>query len=127
MMAIVTGGQIRCKCLYYSTSLRLNLDVRGHPSFLGGCVVWGLGGLHRCIMDFDRGASGYVFALGRTVKAPGDVKYGRIYSRFHTAQRHVVLRSDIEALLMKECARFDKCIRRVDAKRSSVIDLMLMQ
>lgn len=39
MMAI--EGQIRCKCLYYSTSLCLNLNTRGHPSFRGGCVVWG--------------------------------------------------------------------------------------
>lgn len=88
-------------------------------------------------MDFDTGPSGCVFALGRIIKAPVTLNMGRkqqIYCRsdgtftqHSPKQQHVVLCSDIEALLMKECVRFDKCIGTVGAKRSSVIDLMLMQ
>lgn len=75
----------RCKCLYYSTSLCLNLPIWGNPSFWLLSYVWGLG-LHKWIMDFDTGPSGCVFALGHIIKAAlGDIKYGPKAGRFTAA------------------------------------------
>lgn len=70
-----------CKCLYYSTSLCLNLPIWGYPSFWLVSYDWGLG-VHKWIMDFDTGPSGCVFALGHIIKVLCDIKYGLKAGRF---------------------------------------------
>lgn len=71
----------RCKWLYYSTSLCLNLPIWGYPSFWPVSYVWRLE-LHKWIMHFDTSPSGCVFALGHIIKVPSDIKYGQKAGRF---------------------------------------------